>query len=136
MAHIMEMLLKGLRMDRPNRLFLLALVAASIYSQTTAGRFSGSVTDPSSAALPGVRITALNAEPGQQVVETTNAEGRFVIYPLTPGLYTITAKKDGFSAFTMSGVQVDVSESVVRNISLRVGDLRDRKSTRLNSSHL
>ena len=121
-------------MDRPNRLFLLALVAASIYSQTTAGRFSGSVTDPSSAAVPGVRITALNAETGQQVVETTNAEGRFVIYPLTPGLYTITAKKDGFSAFTMSGVQVDVSESVVRNISLRVGDLSQSVSVTAESA--
>jgi hypothetical protein len=118
----------------PSRLFLLAWLAVSLYSQTTAGRFSGSVQDPSGAAVPGVRITASNAETGQQVVETSNAEGRFVIYPMAPGLYTITAQKDGFSTFTMSGVQVDVSESVVRNISLRVGDLSQSVSVTAESA--
>ena len=106
----------------PSRVVLLIMLsAAALFSQTTAGRFSGTVTDASGAAVPDVRITALNAETGQKLVEIANGEGRFVLYPLPPGVYTITAQKDGFSAFTIAGLKVDVSESVVRNISLQVG---------------
>jgi hypothetical protein len=104
--------------------FILAgLFAVSLYSQSTAGRFSGTVTDASSAAVPEVHITALNAETGQKVIEKSNTEGRFVLYPLAPGLYDITAVKDGFAPFTIAHVKVDVSETVVRNISLQIGNL-------------
>src|SRR5579883_1852731 len=104
-------------------LFLLLFSAAAVYAQSTAGRFSGTVNDASGAAVPAVKITALNAETGQKVIETSNGEGHFVLYPLPPGLYTITALKDGFSTFSIEGVKVDVSEAVVRNITLQVGNL-------------
>jgi hypothetical protein len=104
------------------RIVLLTLCgAACLYAQSTAGRFSGAITDPSGASVPDVRVTALNSETGLKVVENTTSEGRFVLYPLPPGVYTITAQKDGFSAFTISNLKVDVSESIVRNIALQVG---------------
>ncbi len=110
------------------------LLAASLYGQTTAGRFSGTVTDASGSAVPGVKITASNNETAQKVVETSNGEGHFVLYPLTPGEYSITAEKAGFSPFTISGVKVDVSQSVVRNISLQVGDLTQTVSVTAESA--
>ena len=88
---------------------------------TTAGRFSGSVTDPSAASVPDVRVTAQNNETGQKIVETTNGEGRFVLYPLSPGVYTITAQKEGFSTFTIANVKIEVADSIARNITLQVG---------------
>src|SRR5947209_9675798 len=100
---------------------LLLRLAACVCAQTTSGRFSGTETDPSGAAVPGVRITALNADTGLKVVEVSNPEGRFVLYPLPPGTYNISAQKDGFSSFTISDVKVDVAESVVRNIGLQLG---------------
>src|SRR2546423_15688773 len=102
-------------------LILLICFWTGLPAQTTAGRFSGSVTDPSAAAVPGVRVTALNTETGQKVVETTNSEGNFVLYPLPPGIYNVTAQKDGFSTFEISSLKVDVSQSVSRNIQLQVG---------------
>src|SRR5512133_728121 len=104
------------------RILVLTFCAAAVlFAQSTAGRFSGSVADPSGASVPDVRVTALNNETGQKLVETTTGEGRFVLYPLPPGVYTITAQKDGFSTFTIANVKVDVSESVSRNITLQVG---------------
>jgi hypothetical protein len=100
---------------------LLAGTVSSLFAQSTAGRFSGTVTDASGAGVPQVRVTALNAETGQKVVESTNPEGQFVLYPMPPGTYSITARKEGFTTFVISGVKVAVSESVARNITLEVG---------------
>jgi hypothetical protein len=119
------------------RILALTLCAAAVlYGQSTAGRFSGAVTDPSGASVPGVRVTALNNETGQKVVETTGTEGRFVLYPLPPGLYTITAQKDGFSAFTISNLKIDVSESVSRNIALQVGGVSQSVSVEAEAAEI
>ena len=108
------------------RLVPMAIVATlfvgfGLQAQTTAGRFSGAVTDASGAAVPQALVTALNSETGLKLSERTNVEGRFVLYPLPPGVYDITARKEGFHTFVISGLKVDVSETVARNISLEVG---------------
>ena len=43
--------------------------------------------------------------------------------PLPPGVYNITVTKEGFSAFVISGLKVDVSASLSRNITLEVGTI-------------
>ena len=100
---------------------LWPLTACCLLAQSTAGRFSGTITDPSGAPIPDVSVIAVSAETGQKVAEKTTNQGQFVLYPLPPGIYNLTAQKTGFAMFTISGVKIDVSESVVRNISLDVG---------------
>ena len=98
--------------------FGLCLPAAA---QTTAGRVSGSVTDPAGAFAAGVRVTAVNSETGQSLTVKTGGEGLYVLYPLSPGIYKVTAQKDGFSTFFLEGLKVDVSQSVATDIRLEVG---------------
>ena len=104
-----------------NFLLLATWLSCSVTAQTTAGRFSGTVTDSSGAAIPEASVTALNVETSQKLAEKTNAEGRFVVYPLPPGVYNISVTKPGFSSFEISDVKVDVSASLSRNITLEVG---------------
>src|ERR1035441_3748371 len=115
----------------------IAAVAASFFlfsvtAQTTAGRLSGTVVDSSGAGVPDATVTVINTETSQELREKTSAEGRYVIYPLLPGVYNVTVGKQGFSNFTISGLKVDVSASLSRNISLEVGSISqsvsDRKS--------
>src|SRR4051795_12698732 len=82
-------------------MLLFAICAIPIAAQSTAGRFSGTVTDPSGAGVPKAAVTALNSETGQKITEATNAEGRFVLYPLPPGTYDVTVQKEGFNSFTI-----------------------------------
>jgi hypothetical protein len=110
-------------------LFCLAALAVSMAeAQSTAGRFAGTVTDPSGALVPQVQIAALNSETGARVTETTNQQGQFVLYPLPPGVYGITLRKEGFSTVSLDGLAVGVSESVVRNFSLTVGAVSENVS--------
>ena len=107
--------------SHPAALIAAILIGFHVHAQTTAGRFSGTVLDPSGAPVPQTTVAALNKETGQKVVETTNSSGYFVLYPLLPGVYDITAQKQGFSTFVISDVQINVSESVPRRITLEVG---------------
>ncbi len=109
-------------------LWSVAAVAFVLAAQSTSGRFSGTITDPTGAVIPQVQVTALNSETGLKRIETTGEQGQFVLYPLPPGVYEITAKKDGFAVFTISGVKIEVSESVVRNITLQVGAISQNVS--------
>src|SRR5262245_4914560 len=103
------------------RLLVGVTCAFTAFAQSTAGRFSGTVTDASSATVPGVKVAAVNTETGQKVAETTNTQGQFVLYPLQPGLYNVSMQKTGFGNYAIEGLRIEVSSSVVRNVTLEVG---------------
>ena len=48
----------------------------------------------------------------------TNADGRFRLAPLTPGLYTVTVRKVGFRSATEEAVRVAEAQTVTLNASL------------------
>ena len=118
----------------------VALIAASgaillpLDAQSTAGRFSGTVTDPTGALTPGVEVAALNTETGQKLLVRSNAEGQFVLYPLPAGAYDVTFSKEGFTTFKIAGMKVDVSESVARNVTLNVGAISQSVSVSAESA--
>src|SRR5262245_58656521 len=90
-------------------LFLMAPAAALAQSA-----ISGTARDSSGAVLPGVTVEASSSVLIEKVrTVITDSEGRYSIVDLRPGPYVVV--------FTLAGF------SVLR---------RDRKSTRLNSSHL
>jgi carboxypeptidase family protein len=73
----------------------------------------GTVTDPSGAALAGVKITVTNLESNAVKVMQTNDAGQYVVPDLNIGHYNIKAEVTGFK----------VAEQ--KNVVLQVGD-RDR----------
>ncbi|MBV9266553.1 MAG: carboxypeptidase regulatory-like domain-containing protein, partial [Acidobacteriaceae bacterium] len=85
---------------------------------------SGTVVDPSGAAVPGatVTITDLNKK---QVVKTTTTDGngRFRELDIEPGRYEVAVERPGFKKATIS-FDVDVNRQVaLGNISLAVGEV-------------
>ncbi|MBI4903130.1 MAG: TonB-dependent receptor [Acidobacteria bacterium] len=121
------------------RIFLCLLfpfLSALLHSQTVGGRFSGTVKDPTNAAVPNASITAVNTDTGLRVAGSTNGEGNFVLYPLPSGTYDITAHKEGFSTFTIERLTISVSESVTRNITLQVGGVNQSVSVTAENAAL
>lgn len=53
----------------------------------------------------------------------SNAEGAWVLYPLPPGIYDLTARAAGFRVERVNGIRVDVSSVLTRNFVFAVGPL-------------
>ena len=92
---------------------LLAVVAlllsfAPFLSAQVTGRITGSVADPSGAAVPKVRVDLL-LHGGKQAVlsTTTTAEGLFVIESVRPELYDLTVEAPGFQPYKLESLKVD-----------------------------
>jgi len=56
------------------------------------GNISGTVTDPSGAAIPHVAITALETDRGIRYSSTSDDAGRYQFVGLPPAAYDVTAQ--------------------------------------------
>src|ERR1035441_1179815 len=86
----------------------------------------GRVLDPSQAAVPEAAITVVDHESGFRRIAQTDSGGDYAVGSLDSGIYKVTVRKDGFRTMIRFNVKVANLEA----------DHGDRKSTRLNSSHL
>lgn len=113
---------------RANRLtlwlwaLLFAMAASafqSINAQTAAG-LTGSVTDPSGAAIASVRVTFRNEATGVVSQYATTSNGVYNA-SLAVGTYQITVEAPGFEKFEASHVVVEIGATPTFNIRLKVG---------------
>jgi carboxypeptidase family protein len=104
---------------------VLALLVATPYAfgQTTAARITGTVVDPTGAPVPAATVIATSKETGWKTTTISNDEGRYVLYPLPPGAYTVDFEKTGFRSHHIEQVQLYASDSVARNAQLEVGSI-------------
>ena len=77
---------------------LLATGSLAQEISSVKGGLQGVITDTSGATLPGATVAVAGASDKRSV--TTDSQGRYNIGGLTPGVYTITASKDGFTTNT------------------------------------
>jgi hypothetical protein len=104
-------------------LLSLTLVLALLipaYAAIT-GTISGTVTDQSGAAVPGVTVVALNEETGVQQTITTDSSGFYSFLALGVGSYTISASQPGFETLHETGIKVDANSSIRTDVRLKVG---------------
>jgi len=101
-------------------LICLALLAPALFAQTlTTGDISGTVTDPSSAAIPNASINLSNKATGAAQTTTTNAQGQYHFSLLPPGQYQIEAKVTGFSP-AQKIVQVLVGQAISVDLQMNI----------------
>lgn len=77
-------------------LTMIICASAVLLAQQFQGSFTGTVTDPSGAAVPGVTLTATETDQGYSRSVVTKDDGSFEILLLPPGNYRWTASKSGF----------------------------------------
>lgn len=100
---------------------LLAGLNASALSQTNRGSISGSVFDPTGAAIPNVKIIARNVATGALAEAASSNEGSYRFSELPAGIYTITATAQGFKTGETTGIVVEVNTTTARDIVLETG---------------
>src|SRR5215472_833338 len=95
-------------------------------AQVQAGRIVGTVTDPSTAVVPGARVAITNLGTAQLQTLTTNSAGDFVLTPVNPGMYRVEVSAAGFETAEVNNVEVTVGQSARVNITLKVGQAATR----------
>ena len=104
--------------------FLIGSVTDRLLAQMVKGSISGSVVDPSGAAIPGAQITLTNKETGAVTSDITDAVGLFHIALLPIGSYTLDVTKEGFRKLTYSQVEVNSSQDTgLSALKLEVGQV-------------
>ena len=100
---------------------LFASVGVPAFAQSGGGGITGVVADNTGAVIPKATVTALNVATGVSTVRTASSDGNYVLNPLQPGTYTVTATASGFASFKQENVVVDALSSVGLNITLKAG---------------
>ena len=98
----------------------MILSAGSLLAQTDSARVSGSVADPTGAAIPGALVTILNLQDNATLEVVSGADGHFNAAALRPGSYRATVTATGFSS-EVQEFMLDVSQVQALNFKLTVG---------------
>ena len=108
-------------------IWAVALAAAasagtsSSYAQNSnSAEVKGSITDSSSALIPGATIQLKNIQTGVVTTTTSNGDGLYDIPSVELGNYTLTVHKDGFGDSVRNGLTLSVGVFGL-NATLAVG---------------
>lgn len=104
------------------RILLLVLLSSiTAWSQTSTGSIRGTVTDPSNAAVPNVKITATDVDRGIQYPTTTDSAGRYIFPGLPPAQYAVSAEATGFERTNQAPFRLEIQQQATLDISLTLG---------------
>ena len=99
--------------------------AISGHAQVTAS-LSGTITDPSGAAVSAAAVTVRNINTEAIRSDVTDGNGHYQIPSLAVGEYEISVKKSGFAEAIRAGIHLAVDQAAGVNIQLRVGDVNQQ----------
>ena len=101
---------------------VLILLSGSAWGQLSGkGAISGTVQDPTGAAIPGATVIITNDATGIALTTTSTSAGDYSISTLDPGIYTVTTSAPGFEKLTQQNVHVNALETQTFNPKLPVG---------------
>ena len=104
-------------------LMLLFFAPSSGVAQTSFGTITGIIRDSSGAVLPDANITVTNEQTGLSRQATTDANGAYTVPSLPPAVYTVTAELKGFKKGVAANVNLEVQQTLRRDITLEVGEI-------------
>jgi Carboxypeptidase regulatory-like domain len=104
-------------------LFSAVLSCAPLFAQQA--HVSGQVVDPQQSTVGGATVTLTRLSTQVKVVTRTDAKGDFILPPVDPGTYEIRAQATGFGTTVMSGITLEVGESKVMTLPLKIGNVQE-----------
>ncbi|HMF74242.1 MAG TPA: carboxypeptidase regulatory-like domain-containing protein [Bryobacteraceae bacterium] len=102
-------------------LFAVAF-GASLSAQTATGSITGTVVDPTQAAVGTATVTLTNSGTSEVRTAQTNGSGYYSFQLLPPATYKLDVSSPGFQHFLVSSIPLNVGQVVAQNVSLKVGE--------------
>ncbi len=107
------------------RLFAAFFISAlALLAQLEQANITGTVTDASSAAVPGAEVMAIHTKTKVAARARTNEAGVYRLSYLTVGEYELVVEKDGFEKARVSGIGLTVGLTATVHVSLKTGSLQ------------
>lgn len=100
---------------------LLVLLASVASAQQDRGTFTGTVTDPTGAVIPGVKVMITHVQTNSKNETTTNEGGQYRVPNLQIGDYKLTFEAKGFKTAIREGVRLSVTDVLRVDAKLEVG---------------
>ncbi len=97
------------------------MFALSAVGQVQNGQFTGTVTDPSGAAIAGAKVTVTNRATNLSVSTTTNTSGAYTVKELPAGQYDMTIESSGFRSYSNKTVTVNAGTITRVDAKMQVG---------------
>lgn len=106
--------------------FVIACISASTFASAQVNRatISGTVSDQSGAAIPGVAVT-ITDESGLTQTAVTNLAGQYTVPSLPVGTYAAKFEIQGFKTFVRDKLTVQVAQTLRLDAELEVGELAE-----------
>jgi Carboxypeptidase regulatory-like domain len=106
-------------------LALLLFASCNLSAQTTSGVF-GTVTDQQGLPISGTEIVARHEATAGETRSVTDSDGTFGVLGLQPGMYSVTAEREGFTSKVYSHVDLTVNRQIRLDITLAVGSMQQQ----------
>jgi hypothetical protein len=119
---------------------LLCLCLAAVLLTTAwagvGGSISGTVSDPSGAAIPQAPVSLLDAATGVRRSATTDGHGSYTFPVLPVGNYILEVNQTGFKSYRRTGIVLDANSALLLDVVLQVGKRSDAVTVSDSTVHL
>ena len=106
----------------------------ALLAQFTTASLSGTIVDPSGAAVPAATVTVQNTETGFTRT-TKSGNGGDYLFPVLPvGEYTLTVAASGFETYAQKGIILTVNRAATQLVTLKLGTQTQEVTVNGNAS--
>lgn len=98
------------------------LLCVPAFSQGSAGRIVGTITDSTGAAIAGATVTITDVARGTSRTLTTDDTGAYSAPNLLPGQYKVRAEFKGFKAVERQNITLEVAQELRIDLALQPGE--------------
>jgi hypothetical protein len=107
-------------------LALALSLSVGLRAQDVKGDIRGTVTDEQGSAVGGAEVTITDPSTGVSRTATTGSDGLYNFPDLPLGTFNIRATHSGFKASETTGILLHAADSLVFNISLKLGAVSEQ----------
>ena len=102
-------------------LSIAGLICPAARAQQATATVTGTVKDPSGAAIPSAQVQLTNVETGVVRTTGTNSVGNYTFPSVVPGSYSMKASATGFTSVSQPPVTLQVGQTATFDFELKVG---------------
>lgn len=112
---------------RTTMIFLVAtamcVLPAALFGQAVNGSIVGTITDSTGAVVPESQVTITDVSKNISRSATTDSSGYYSFPDVSPGVYKLSAGKEGFATVVRDQMVVGVNTTVRADLALQVGQV-------------